>query len=166
MSRSTKHLLRLLIFGAGWALSLWVPSSARAEIPASELNATRWVSQGAWLRTKLELMGVSLSYPAYRVVVGLDDRSRVHFEFLVHAPIAEHLRESGRDETAKIFRYHAEGIQNRVADLLREEFADLWALYDDRQDFAGVFYVPGGEFDSAPRKIAEWTDKRIVWPDK
>ena len=140
-------------------------SSGRAggEILSADLNAIRSVSEGDWLRLKLELLGLRLSYPAYRIHLRLDQDNVIAFNFWVSAPLAQHLEESGKGEAERVLTYHAEGISSQVMTLVREEFPELWPGFDRRTDLSGVFLVPGDEFDSLPEEIAVWQSDNLRW---
>ena len=129
---------------------------ATAEIMNADLNAIRSVSEGDWLRLKLEILGLRLSYPAYRIHLRLDQDNVISFNFFANARLAEHLEEVGKGETERVLTYHAEGISSQVLTLMREEFPELWPSFDVRSDVNGVFIVPGEEFDSLPEEIAVW----------
>ena len=77
--------------------------------------------------------------------------------------MAKHLSEEGRDETERILAYHAKGIQNRVAGLLREEFSALWPSYDSRLDFGGAFMTAGTDLDAPPQRWARWREEALEW---
>jgi hypothetical protein len=97
------------------------------------------------------------------VSVALTDSGRVDFEFWMSTGLAKHLSEEGRDETERILAYHAKGIQNRVADLLREEFSALWPSYDSRLDFGGDFMTAGTDLDAPPQRWARWREEALEW---
>ncbi len=134
-----------------------------AELPAQDLALPRQVTEGSWLNLRLQVLGLSLSYPAYRVSVALTDSDRVGFEFWMSTGMAKHLSEEGRDETERILAYHAKGIQNRVADLLREEFSALWPSYNSRLDFGGDFMTAGTDLDAPPQRWARWREEALEW---
>jgi len=145
------------------AFVLFAAAPTPAELPAQDLALPRQVTEGSWLNLRLQVLGLSLSYPAYRVSVALTDSDRVGFEFWMSTGMARHLSEEGRDETERILAYHAEGIENRVADLLREEFPALWPSYDSRLDFVGEFMTAGTDLDAPPQRWARWREEALEW---
>ena len=138
-------------------------SAAVAEIRSEDLNVTRSVMEGDWLRLKLEVLGLRLSYPAYRIDIKLTDDNVVSFNFWVSAPLASHLQEEGTGETERVLRYHAEGIAEQVMALLQEEFPELWPRFDPAEDFTGSFWKPGEEFDSLPQELGNWRRDRLYF---
>ena len=154
--RSMRNEITLLV-------SLFVLSynAVAAEIRSEDLNVTRSVMEGDWLRLRLEVLGLRLSYPAYRIDVKLTDDNTVSFNFWVSAPLASHLQEAGTGETERVLRYHAEGIAEQVMALLQEEFPELWPRFDPAEDFRGSFWEPGEEFDSLPQELGDWRRGRL-----
>ena len=144
-------------------VSFTVPG--RAEISPQDLSVTRSVSEGDWLNMKLELLGLRLSYPAYRIGLRLSDNNTVGFSFFLSVPLAQHLEEAGRGEAERVLTYHAEGMLNQVMSLLREDFPELWPQFDSRGDFGGVFLQPGDEFDALPLEVAFWRKDRLRWKE-
>ena len=135
-----------------------------AEIHDTDLTFTRSVTEGDWLRLKLAVLGLRLSYPAYRIDLDLNNDNVIAFSFWLSAPWALHLEEAGRGEMERVLAYHAGGIRDQVMVLLRDEFPQLWPAFDVREDFGGVFLAPGQEFDSLPRDVAYWREDRLYWP--
>ena len=146
---------------AGILLCFAVP--AMAELRNDDLAAPREISERSWLDLQLQVLGQGLSYPAYRVAVGLTDSNRVRFEFWISTPMAQHLTEAGREDSERILAYHAEGIQKRVGDLLQGEFPNLWSDYDAGWDFEGEFMTPGAELDDPPERWARWRKNELEW---
>ena len=140
-------------------------SSVRAsgEILSADLNALRSVSEADWLELKLELLGLRLSYPAYRIHLRLNEDNVISFNFWISVPLAEHLEESGRGETERVLSYHAEGISSQVSTLVREDFPEMWPNFELRSDLSGIFLVPGEEFDDLPEEIAVWQRDDLRW---
>ena len=144
----------------------------RAEIRDEYLGLTRTISEGDWLQSRLEILGLRLSYPAYRVHIGLaaEERSRgtkgIAFTFWLSAPMSQHLSEAGRGETERVLAYHAQGVARQVGDLMREEFPELWPLLDLASDLTGIFLVPGDELEDPPREVAAWREDRLHWRDR
>ena len=134
-----------------------------AAIHRTDLTVTRSVSEGDWLRLKLAVLGLRLSYPAYRIDLDLNEDNVIAFNFWLSAPLALHLEERGRGEMERVFTYHAGGIRDQVMVLLRDDFPLLWPGFDVRGDFGGVFLAPGGEFDSLPRDVGYWRGDRLYW---
>ncbi|MDA0337882.1 MAG: hypothetical protein O2782_22160 [bacterium] len=138
-------------------------AASMADLPEQALAQPRKISERSWLELHLQVLGHGLSYPAYRVSVGLTDSNRVRFEFWISTPMAQHLTEAGREESERILAYHAEGIQKRVGDLLHREFAALWSGYDAKRDFQGEFMTPGVELDDPPERWASWQKNALQW---
>ncbi len=155
---------RLLVALAACTATLTLSNlQATGEIINADLNAIRSVSEADWLRLKLELLGLRLSYPAYRIQLRLNEDNVISFNFWISAPLAEHLEEAGRGETERILAYHAEGIGSQVSTLVREDFPEMWPNFELRSDLSGVFLVPGDEFDSLPEEIAVWQRDELRW---
>lgn len=146
------------------ALCLGTPSTpVLAELRDADLAQIRQVSERDWLQLRLQVLGLGLSYPAYRVSVTLTDSNQVQFEFWMSTPMAQHLSEAGRKESERILAYHAEGIQRRVGRLLRDEFPVLWAEFDGQSDLMGDFLTPGDELEDPPQRWARWQEQDLVW---
>ncbi len=133
------------------------------EIRSSDLNSTRSVLESEWLRLKLEVMGLRLSYPAYRINLELREDNRINFVFLASGGMADHLRDIGSSEAKQVLAYHAQGIRDQVGDLIRNEFPVLWATYESNDDFVGRFLVPGEDWDDPPRELAHWKGNSFYW---
>ncbi|MFC1525273.1 hypothetical protein ACFL6X_00505 [Candidatus Latescibacterota bacterium] len=148
-------------------LSLWLSVPGYGEIAAADLNTIRTVSEGDWLRQRMEVLGLRLSYPAYRVDIGLVDADQaqvgISFMFWLSAPMSQHLQDAGRGETEKVLTYHARGIANQIGQLLQEEFPELWLRYDPEEDVGGLFLTPGDGLDAPPRDLASWQGGRLKW---
>lgn len=142
-----------------------MPTRGSTELRSEDLTIIRSVTERDWLNLKLELLGLRLSYPAYRVSLYLNQSNVIAFDFFLSAPLAQHLEESGRGESERVLSYHAEGILNQVMTLLREEFPELWPGFDSRGDFSGIFLKPGEEFDALPEEVAVWRKDRLKWRD-
>ncbi len=141
------------------------PSPGSTELRSEDLTIVRSVTERDWLNLKLELLGLRLSYPAYRVSLYLTPSNVIAFDFFLSVPLAQHLEDSGRGETERVLSYHAEGILNQVMTMLREEFPELWPGFDSRRDFSGIFLKPGEEFDALPQEVAFWRNDRLKWRD-
>ena len=96
-----------------------VAAPAGAAIEAADLNLTRSVSQGDWLRLRLEMLGLNLSYPAYRIHLELKPEG-VFFTFSASSGMAQHLEEAGRGEAERVLAYHARGIRQQVSQLIQD----------------------------------------------
>ena len=142
-----------------------LPTSGSTELRSEDLTIIRSVTEREWLNLKLELLGLRLSYPAYRVSLYLNPSNVISFDFFLSAPLAQHLEDSGRGETERVLSYHAEGILNQVMTMLREEFPELWPGFDSRRDFSGIFLKPGEELDALPQEVASWRKDRLNWRD-
>ncbi len=134
-----------------------------AELVDAELDQPRTVTQREWLSLRLQVLGLRLSYPAYRVGLELADGNQVRFVLWISSPMAEHLKESGRRETKRLLTYHAEGIRTRVKELLEADFPSLWKAYDEGADFVGEFMAPGDEVEAPPQRWARWRKGDLRW---
>ena len=134
-----------------------------AKIRNTDLNSTRSVLESEWLRLKLEVMGLRLSYPAYRINLELSEGNRINFVFLTSGGMADHLREIGSSEAKQVLGYHAQGIRDQVGNLIRNEFPVLWATYESNDDFVGRFMVPAEDWDDPPRELAYWKGNSFYW---
>lgn len=134
-----------------------------AKIRNTDLNSTRSVLESEWLRLKLEVMGLRLSYPAYRINLELSEDNRISFVFLASGGMADHLQEIGSSEAKQVLGYHAQGIRDQVSDLIRNEFPVLWATYERTDDFVGRFLVPGEDWNDPPRELANWRGDSFYW---
>ena len=159
-SNSPRLLIALAVCTATFTLS---NVRASGEILNADLNAIRSVSEADWLQLKLELLGLRLSYPAYRIHLRLNEDNVIFFNFWISVPLAEHLEESGRGETERVLSYHAEGISSQVSTLVRQDFPEMWPNFELRSDLSGVFLVPGEEFDELPEEIAVWQRDDLRW---
>ena len=159
-SRTRRIAVALLCLSSSLTFSS-VPSAG--EILNADLNAIRAVSEGDWLQLKLELLGLRLSYPAYRIHLRLNENNVISFNFWISVPLAEHLEEAGRGESERVLDYHAAGISNQVSTLVREDFPEMWPNFELRSDLSGVFLVPGEDFDSLPEEIAVWQRSQLRW---
>ena len=139
------------------------PSIGWAEIRSADLNTTRSVLEAEWLRLKLEVMALRLSYPAYRIELELDQENRIQFTFMAGGGMAEHLSELGPSEAKQMLAYHATGIRDKVTSLVREEFSVLWGGYRTEDDFSGRFLVPADDWSAPPRELAYWQADRLSW---
>ena len=137
----------------------------QSDIYSQDLTITRSIAEKDWLNLKLELLGLRLSYPAYRIFINLNEENAVSFEFFLSSSLAQHLEDAGRGEAERVLSYHAEGILNKVIALLREDFPELWPGFDSRSDFRGLFLRPGEEFDSLPQEVGMWQADRLKWKD-
>ena len=134
-----------------------------AALGDAELDQPRTVTQREWLSLRLQVLGLRLSYPAYRVRLELTEGNKVQFSLWISAPMAEHLQESGRRETKRLLTYHAEGIRTRVEELLEADFPTLWKAYDERADFIGEYMAPGEEVEAPPQRWARWQKGAFRW---
>lgn len=144
--------------------SLLIAATGHAEFRGKDLNAKRLIREGDWLRLKLEVVGLRLSFPAYRIHLELDEENLIAFTFLASGGLAEHLTEKAEKETAeKMMSYHAVGIRDQIEQLLKDEFPDLWAGFDVKEDFKGTFMGPGEEWDDPPRTLGFWQEDQFSW---
>ena len=147
-----------------WVLLAGVLSagSARAEIDLADLNLTRSVSQGDWLRLRLEVLGLNLSYPAYRIHLEYQQDQGVIFTFSASSGMVQHCEEAGASEMEKVLVYHARGIRQQVSDLIQEQFPELWPRFNVVEDFQGQFLAPGDDWEDPPRLLGEWRGERLT----
>ncbi|MBT4497311.1 MAG: hypothetical protein HOC74_06295 [Gemmatimonadetes bacterium] len=137
---------------------------AGGELRWEDLRSTRLVQERDWLGLKLEVLGLRLSFPAYRIHLELGSDNAIAFTFLASSGLAEHLTEKvERPEAEKIANYHAAGIREQVENLLENEFPDLWASYDPQVDIRGDFLGPGAEWDDPPVTLGNWSGGKFSW---
>ena len=146
------------------ALVLLSPLEARAELDWATLNSTREVSQAEWLQVQLSVLGLKLSYPAYRIDLTLTEDSAIEFTFVASSGMAKHLTEElGKSEADEVVSYHAQGISDQVETLIRDEFPDLWSGFDASEDIRGQFLGPGEKWNDPPREIGTWLENKFSW---
>ena len=96
---------------------------APAVISADLLSQSRTVTGAQWLDLHLRLLGLELTYPAYRVHLVIDEqRQAIRFDFWISSPLARHLNEAGRRETQRVLSYHAGGIRDQLQELPDQYF--------------------------------------------
>jgi len=145
------------------------PAATGAEIAAADLIPVRTVTERDWLDLRLQVLGLRLSYPAYRVHLELQEVESepaavsVAYTFWLSAAMSDHLMDAGRTETERVLRYHARGISAQVSDLVRDEFVELWPGFDADEDVLGRFLTPGAEVDEAPLEVARWRAGQLKW---
>ncbi|MDE2743624.1 MAG: hypothetical protein OXI58_18675 [Gemmatimonadota bacterium] len=158
MSLSHKAICSIL------ALALLSPLGVRAELNWATLNSTREVTEAEWLQLQLSVLGLKLSYPAYRIDLKLTEDSAIEFTFVASSGMAKHLTEElDKSEADEVISYHAQGISDQVETLIRDEFPNLWSNFDPRQDFRGQFLGPGEEWNDPPREIGTWLENKFSW---
>ena len=146
------------------ALVLLSPLGVRAELDWATLNSTREVSEAEWLQLQLSVLGLKLSYPAYRIDLKLTEDSAIEFTFIASSGMAKHLTEElGKSEADEVISYHAQGISDQVEALIRDEFPDLWSGFDASEDVRGQFLGPGEEWNDPPREIGSWLENKFSW---
>ena len=146
------------------ALVLLSPLGVRAELFWSTLNNTREVTEAEWLQLQLSVLGLKLSYPAYRIDLKLTEDSAIEFTFIASSGMAKHLTEElGKGEADEVISYHAQGISDQVEALIRDEFPDLWSDFDAIEDVRGQFLGPGEQWNDPPREIGTWLEKKFSW---
>ncbi len=136
---------------------------AQCEIRSGDLEFTRSIKEGEWLRVQLDLLALRLSYPAYRISLSLDEENLVEFTFLNSSGLADDMVKMGRADTEKMLKYHAEGIGFQVEALIENLFPKLWSSFDGDVDFKGEFLVPGENPEDGARKLAYWRRGRFHW---
>ncbi len=158
MSLSHKAICSIL------ALVLLSPLGVRAELDWTTLNSTREVTEAEWLQLQLSVLGLKLSYPAYRIDLKLTEDSAIEFTFVASSGMAKHLTEElDKSEADEVISYHAQGISDQVETLIRDEFPNLWSSFDPRQDFRGQFLGPGEKWNDPPREIGTWLENKFSW---
>ena len=146
------------------ALILLSPPEARAELDWATLNSTREVTEAEWLQLQLSVLGLKLSYPAYRIDLKLTEDSAIEFTFIASSGMAKHLTEElGKSEADEVISYHAQGISDQVEALIRDEFPDLWSGFDTSEDVRGQFLGPGEKWNDPPREIGTWLENKFSW---
>ena len=146
------------------ALILLSPLGVRAELDWATLNSTREVTEAEWLQLQLSVLGLKLSYPAYRINLKLTEDSAIEFTFIASSGMAKHLTEElGKGEADEVISYHAQGISDQVEALIRDEFPDLWSGFDPSEDVRGQFLGPGEKWNDPPREIGTWLENKFSW---
>ena len=146
------------------ALVLLSPLGVRAELHWSTLNSTREVTEVEWLQLQLSVLGLKLSYPAYRIDLKLTEDSAIEFTFVASSGMAKHLTEElGKSEADDVISYHAQGISDQVEALIHDEFPDLWSSFDANEDVRGQFLAPGEKWNDPPREIGTWLENKFSW---
>lgn len=146
------------------ALVLLSPLEGRAELDWATLNSTHEVTEAEWLQLQLSVLGLKLSYPAYRIDLELTGDSAIEFTFVASSGMAKHLTEElGKREAEEVISYHAQGISDQVETLIRDQFPDLWSGFDASEDVRGEFLGPGEEWDDPPRAIGTWLENEFSW---
>lgn len=162
-------LTRAALLGGLLISPLVAPGRVPAEIAAADLNMIRSVTERDWIGLRLQVLGLKLSYPAYRVHLELSDgpsgpaKATVRYTFWLSAGMADHLMDAGRTEAERVLSYHGRGIGDQVADLIQSEFPDLLARFDPAEDVEGRFLTPGESVDDAPQELAEWRAGELKW---
>ena len=136
---------------------------AQSAISSGDLEFTRSIKEGEWLRVQLDLLALRLSYPAYRISLSLDEENVVAFTFLNSSSLADDMVKMGRADTEKMLKYHAEGIGFQVEALIENLFPRLWSSFDGDVDFKGEFLVPGENPEDGARKLAYWRRGKFHW---
>ena len=146
------------------ALVLLSPLEGRAELDWATLNSTHEVTEAEWLQLQLSVLGLKLSYPAYRIDLELTGDSAIEFTFVASSGMAKHLTEElGKREAEEVISYHAQGISDQVETLIRDQFPDLWSGFDASEDVRGEFLGPGKEWNDPPRAIGTWLENEFSW---
>ena len=135
-----------------------------AELNWGDLNTTRTVTDADWFKLQLAVLGLKLSYPAYRIDLALTEGVAIEFTFLASSGMAKHLTEEvGKAEAEEVISYHARGIADQLEELIRDDFPVLWAGFDTRTDIRGRFIGPGENWDDPPREIGTWLESKFSW---
>lgn len=139
-------------------------TDVEAELKWGDLNSARIVSEADWLRLKLSVLGLKLSYPAYRIDLELTEDAVIEFTFIASSGMAKHLTEEvGKGEAEEVVSYHARGLRDQVEEMIRDEFSAIWAGFDARTDIRGKFIGPGNDWEDPPREIGIWLDGEFTW---
>ena len=143
---------------------LTVVTPIRAELNRGDLNMTRTVAEADWLKLQLAVLGLKLSYPAYRIDLALTEEAAIEFTFVASSGMAKHLTEEvGKAEAEEVISYHARGIVDQLDELIRDDFPVLWSDFDARTDIRGRFIGPGENWDDPPREIGTWLESKFSW---
>ncbi len=134
-----------------------------AKIESGDLDLQRPVLEGEWLSLKLGILGLRLSYPAYRINLELDHKNTIVFTFLSSSGLSDHLVKVGPVEAEQMLKYHAEGIRHQVEQLVKNDFPNLWTGFNQENDLIGEFLVPAEDLDTGPRQLAYWKNDRLYW---
>lgn len=152
------------------ALVLLSPLEGRAELDWATLNSIHEVTEAEWLQLQLSVLGLKLSYPAYRIDLELTRQdlvvgdSAIEFTFVASSGMAKHLTEElGKREAEEVISYHAQGISDQIETLIRDQFPDLWSGFDAIEDVRGQFLGPGEEWNDPPREIGTWLENKFSW---
>lgn len=149
---------------AATVLMALATNPVQAELRWGDLNTERPVLEADWLRLKLEVLALRLSYPAYRVEIAMSDEPRIEFSFVASGGMAKHLTEEvARGEAEEVMAYHARGIRDQIEKLLKSDFPNLWKGFDGKSDISGMFLGPGAEWSDPPRSIGSWRDDAFTW---
>ncbi len=162
--RSTWRSLVLLLASVSVVLATSMPAAAvlRSDI----LSRPRTITGAHWLDLHLRLLGQELTYPAYRIHLGLDEGGeKIRFDFWISSPLARHLQDAGAQETKRVLSHHASGIRDQLQEMLEKHFPDLAGDFDGRADLVGTFFVPAEQVKEPPRTLASWEDNSFVWPE-
>ena len=143
---------------------LMVVAPTRAELNRGDLNTTRTVTEVDWLKMQLAVLGLKLSYPAYRIDLALTEEAAIEFTFVASSGMAKHLTEEvGKAEAEEVISYHARGIVDQLDEMIRDDFPVLWSGFDARTDIRGRFIGPGENWDNPPREIGTWLESKFFW---
>ncbi|MBT3342965.1 MAG: hypothetical protein HN712_17950 [Gemmatimonadetes bacterium] len=160
---TSRRLLTYLLLWLGFASAFATP--AAAVLRSDVLSRPRTVTGSRWLDLHLRLLGLELTYPAYRVHLGLDETGEmIRFDFWISAPLARHLEDAGRNETRRVLSHHAAGIRDQLQEMLEKHFVDLAGDFDSEVDLVGSFFAPGEDIQAPPRQIAGWEKNTFTWP--
>ena len=64
------------------AFTLFISTEVGAELNSGDLNTARIVTEADWLRLQLSVLGLKLSYPAYRIDLKRTKDNVIEFSFI------------------------------------------------------------------------------------
>jgi hypothetical protein len=139
-------------------------SPAKAVLNADLLNQSKTVTGAQWIGLHLRLLGLELTYPAYRVHLVIDEeREAIKFDFWISSPLSRHLYDAGRRETQRVLSYHAGGIRDQLQEMLDQHFPDVAGDFDAEVDLIGTFYSPAEQVQAPPVPWANWEKNELSW---
>ncbi len=134
------------------------------ELDADLLAESHAVSRAQWLDLHLRLLGLELTYPAYRIHLALDEKQeQIVFDFWISSPLARHLDESGRSERGRVLSYHAAGIRDQLQQMLTQHFPVVAEKFAVETDLVGTFYAPAQDVQAPPVPWAKWQTDKLIW---
>ena len=134
------------------------------DVALDDLLELREVNQYEWLTTKLEILALKMSYPAYRIDIVIDSDQGIQFTYNFSGAMAKHFTETiEKSEAQKAMSYHAQGLSKAVEALILNEFQNIAVNFDPDIDFQGRFLGPGYGNDVKQREIGRWKNSNFEW---